>query len=35
VVDIVKKIDGLIDRTDPAYIETVIPNTTDVWKYLR
>ena len=33
VVDIVKKIDGLIDGTDPAYTEMVIPNTSDVWKY--
>ncbi len=33
VVDIVKPIDGLIDGTDPAYTETVIPNTTDVWKH--
>ena len=32
VVDIVKQIDGLIDGADPAYMETVIPNTTDVWK---
>jgi hypothetical protein len=35
VVDIVKQIIGLIDGTDPAYTETVIPNTTDVWKYPR
>ena len=35
VVDIVKQINGLIDGTDPAYTETVIPNTTDVWKYPR
>ena len=33
VVDIVKQIDGLIDGTDPAYTETVIPNTTNTWKY--
>jgi hypothetical protein len=33
VIDIVKQIDGLIDGTDPACTETVIPNTTDVWKY--
>ena len=35
VVDIVKQIDDLIDGTDPAYTVTVIPNTTDVWKYPR
>jgi hypothetical protein len=35
VVDIVKQVDGLIDETDPAYTEAVIPNTTDVWKHPR
>jgi hypothetical protein len=30
VVDIVSQIDSLIDGTDPAYTEMVIPNTMDV-----
>ena len=33
MVEIVSQIDSLIDGTEPAYTETVIPNTTDVWKY--
>ena len=33
VVDIVSQIDSLIDGTDPVYMEIVIPNTMDVWKY--
>jgi hypothetical protein len=35
VVDTVKQIDGLIDGMDPAHMETVIPNTSNVWKCHR
>ena len=35
MVDIVSQIDSLFGEMDPAYTETVIPNTTDVWKYLK
>ncbi len=32
MVETVLQIDSLIDGTDLAYTETVIPNTTNVWK---
>ncbi len=33
MVEIVSQIDHLIDGTDLEYMETLLPNTMDVWTY--